>query len=235
MAASQNSQNSSGTIVPDSLNQHPSSGHQILLPSPFQGGREAVSLLSPFPSGFPMVPQPMGGFTQHSTLNMAPPNQFPHHLLASLPHGHPLGFSSTPPGQLPVGHSLQSREYNVLSNSHLVQGERQNNHMSQGENFNANSHNSSGWSSGFTTVLQDLSLDLGGVRRSSPHIESRTQVSHSNTFQQIYTMSRDILENIYFSLNSFFDIAQIRNLEDSYRNLDTQIERLIPHISHQTN
>ena len=48
-------------------------------------------------------------------------------------------------------------------------------------------------------------------------------------------MSRDILENIYFSLNSFFDIAQIRNLEDSYRNLETQIERLIPHVSHQTN
>ena len=102
------SQNTSGSTEPDSLNQHPSSGHQILLPSPFQGGREAVSLLSPFPSGFPMVPQPMGGFTQHSTLNMAPPNQFPHHLLASLSHGHPLGFSSTPPGQLPVGHSAES-------------------------------------------------------------------------------------------------------------------------------
>ena len=222
------SQNTSGSTDPDSLNQHPSSGHQILLPSPYQGGREAVSLLSPFHPVVPIVPQPMGA------LNMALPNQFPH-LLASLTHGHPLGFSSTPPGQLPVGHSLQSREYNVLSNSHPVQGERQNNHMSQGENFNANSHNSSGWSSGFTNVLQDLSLDLGGVRQSSPHIESRTQVSHSNTFQQIYTMSRDILENIYFSLNSFFDIAQIRNLEDSYRNLDTQIERLIPHISHQTN
>ena len=241
------SQNSSGTIVPDSLNQHPISGHQnswgttptsplgissILavptpLPGPYQGGREAVSLLSPLHPGVPIVPQPMGA------LNMAPPNQFPH-LLASLTHGHPLGFSSTLPGQLPVGHSLQSREYNVLSSSHPVQGESQNNRMSQGENSNENSHTSSGWSSGFTTVLQDLSLDLSGVRHSSSHIESRTQVSHSNTFQQIYTMSRDILENIYFSLNSFFDIAQIRNLEDSYRNLDTQIERLIPHISHQT-
>ena len=84
-------------------------------------------------------------------------------------------------------------------------------------------------------MLQDLSLDHSGVRQSSPHIESRTQVSHSYAFQQIYNMSRDILENIYFSLNSFFDIAQIRNLEDSYRNLETQIERLIPHVSHQTN
>ena len=170
------SQNTSGFTDPDSLNQHPSSRHQILLPSPYQGGKEAVSLLSPFHPGFPMVPQPMGA------LNMAPPNQFPH-LLASLTHGHPLGFPSTPPGQLPVGHSLQSREYNVLSNSHPVLGVRQNNHMSQGENFNENSHNSSGWSSGFTNVLQDLSLDLSGVRQSSPHIESRTQVSHNNAFQ----------------------------------------------------
>ena len=222
------SQNTSCSTEHDSLNHTPHSGHQILLPSPFQGGREEISLLSPFHPVVPTVPQPMG------TINIAPPHLFPH-LLAFPTPGHPLGFPSTPPGQLPVGHSLQSREYNVLSNSHPVQGERQNNHMSQGENFNANSHNSSGWSSGFTNVLQDLSLDLGGVRQSSPHIESRTQVSHSNTFQQIYTMSRDILENIYFSLNSFFDIAQIRNLEDSYRNLDTQIERLIPHISHQTN
>ena len=70
------SQNTSGSTDPDSLNQHPSSGHQILLPSPYQGGREAVSLLSPLHPGVPIVPQPMGA------LNMAPPNQFPH-LLAS--------------------------------------------------------------------------------------------------------------------------------------------------------
>ena len=117
------SQNTSGFTDPDSLNHIPSSGHQILLPSPFQGGREEISLLSPFHPVVPIVPQPMGA------LNMTPPNQFPH-LLAFPTHGHPLGFPSTPPGQLPVGHSLQSREYNVLSNSHPVQGERQINHVS---------------------------------------------------------------------------------------------------------
>ena len=88
MAASQNSQNSSGTIVPDSLNQHLISGHQnswgttptsplgissILavptpLPGPYQDGREAVSLLSPLHPGVQIVPQPMGA------LNMAQPN-----------------------------------------------------------------------------------------------------------------------------------------------------------------
>jgi len=43
-----------------------------------------------------------------------------------------------------------------------------------------------------------------------------------------------LLKTYIFSLNSFFDIAQIRNLEDAHRHLDTQIERLIPHVSHQT-
>ena len=79
-------------------------------------------------------------------------------------------------------------------------------------------------------MLQDLSLDHSVARPSSPHIESRTQVSHNYNFQQIYANSRDIMQNIYFSLNSLFDLAQIRNFEDFYRNLDTQIERL----SHQT-
>ena len=84
-------------------------------------------------------------------------------------------------------------------------------------------------------MLQDLSLDHSVARPSSPHIESRTQVSHNYNFQQIYANSRDIMENVYFSLNSLFDVAQIRNFEDFYKNLDTQIERLIPHVSHQTN
>ena len=47
-------------------------------------------------------------------------------------------------------------------------------------------------------------------------------------------MSRDIVENTYFLLNSFFDVAQIRNLEESHRLLDTQIDRLIPYVSQQT-
>ena len=43
------------------------------------------------------------------------------------------------------------------------------------------------------------------------------------------------MQNIYFSLNSLFDVAQIRTFEDFYKNLDNQIDRLIPHVSHQIN
>ena len=45
----------------------------------------------------------------------------------------------------------------------------------------------------------------------------------------------DIMRTIYFSLNTLFDVAQIRTFEDFYSNLDNQIARLIPHVSHQTN
>ena len=43
------------------------------------------------------------------------------------------------------------------------------------------------------------------------------------------------MQNIDFFLNSLFDVAQIRTFEDFYSNLDNQIARLIPHVSHQTN
>merc|ERR1711867_153270 len=133
------------------------------------------------------------------------------------------------PGQPSVGHAVQSSEYNVMSISYPVLGERQINHIPQGGNINVNSHNSSLWSSGFTNALQDHSLNLSGTRHPSSHTESPTQVSHSNTnnaFQQIFYVSRDIVENTYFSLNSFFYVAQIRNLEEAHRLLDTQIDRL---------
>ena len=164
------SPNGSGQACPDSLNHIPTTGQQNLLPCPSQDRRQAIQ-----PSSFnpvvPVVPQPMGA------INATPLNQFP---FLAFPNGLPMGFPSTVPGLLPGGHLLQSREYNVLNNSHPVHGERQINHIPQGENYNANSHNSSsGWSSGFTNVLQDLSLDHSVVRPSSPHIESRTQVSHS--------------------------------------------------------
>ena len=226
------SHNTSCSTEHDSLNQTTHSGLNILLPSPFQGGREETSLLSPSLPVAPFVPQPMGAINM---ANMAPLHLLPH-ILAFPNAGLPSGFPSTP-GQPPVGHILQSREYNVMSNSHPVQGERQINHISQGGNLNVNSHNSSAWSSGFTNALQDHSLDLSGARQQSSHTESTTQVSHSNTnnaFQQIFYVSRDIVENTYFSLNSFFDVAQIRSLEEAHRLLDTQIDRLIPYVSQQT-
>ena len=180
----------------------------------------------------PLVPQPMGVVNM---ANVAPLHLLPH-ILAFPNVGLPSGFPSTP-GQPPVGHVLQSREYNVMSNSHPVLGERQINHIPQGGNINVNSHNSSLWSSGFTNALQDHSLDPSRTRQPSSHTESASKVSHSNTnnaFQQLFYVSRDIVENTYFLLNSFFDVAQIRNLEESHRLLDTQIDRLIPYVSQQT-
>merc|ERR1712082_43868 len=129
------------------------------------------------------------------------------------------------------------REYNVISNSHPVLGERQINHIPQGGNIIINSHNSSPWSSGFTSALQDNSLDLSRARQlpSSPESASKvSQSSTSNTFQQLFYVSRDIVENAYFSLSSFYDVSQIRNLEESHRLIDTQISRLIPYVSQQT-
>ena len=101
-----------------------------------------------------------------------------------------------------MGPALQSREYNVYSSSHPVQGESQNNHILQGENSSENSHNSSGWTSGFTTLLQDLSMDLVNARHPPIHQESGSQVSPNSTFQQIYTNAKGAFEKIYFSLNS---------------------------------
>ena len=166
------SKNTSGSSDPDSFIQTPNPGLQpswgpspsfpwvspssvavsTPLLSPSQGGGQAVSLFPHSNPGVPFVPQPMG------VQNTAPLPQFPH-LLASLPYGLPFGIVSSHPGQLPVGPALQSREYNVYSSSHQVQGESQNNHTPQGENSSKNSHNSSGWTSGFTTILQDLSVE----------------------------------------------------------------------------
>ena len=77
-------------------------------------------------------------------------------------------------------------------------------------------------------------MDPCNARHPSLHQESGSQVSHSSTFQQIYTNAKGALEKIYFSLNSFFDIAQIRSLEDSYRNLEEHIGYLIPYASFQS-
>ena len=192
------SHNSSCSSEHDSLNQSIHSGLNILLPSPFQGGREDPSPSLPVA---PLIPQPRG------VINMA--NVAPLHLLPPILAfsnvGLPSGFPSTP-GQPSVGHAVQSSEYNVMSNSYPVLGERQINHIPQGGNININSHNSSLWSSGFTNALQDHSLDLSRTRQPPSHTESASKVSHSNTnnaFQQLFDVSRDIVENTYFYLVHF--------------------------------
>ena len=139
------SHNSSFSAENDSLNHSQQSGLNILLPRPFQGGREDQSPSLPVA---PLIPQPMG------VINMA--NVAPLHLLppvlAFSNVGSPSGLPSTP-GQLSVGSPVQSSKYNVMSNSHPVLGERQINHIPQGGNIIINSHNSSPWSSGFTSTL----------------------------------------------------------------------------------
>ena len=167
------SHSSSYSLDYDSLNQSIYSGLNILLPSPFQGGREDPSPSLPVA---PLIPQPRG------VINMA--NVAPLHLLPPILAfsnvGSPSGLPSTP-GQLSVGHAVQSSEYNVMSNSYPVLGERQINHIPQGGNININSHNSSPWSSGFTSALQDNSLDLSRTRQLPSSPESASKVSQSST------------------------------------------------------
>ena len=106
------SHSSSYSLEYDSLNQSIHSGHNILLPSPFQGGREDPSPSLPVA---PLIPQPRG------VINMA--NVAPLHLLPPILAfsniGSPSGLPSTP-GQLSVGHPVQSSEYNVMYNSYPV-------------------------------------------------------------------------------------------------------------------
>ena len=221
--------NISGPRGPDSNNQVPTTTGQFKIQPTSFNPTLPYSHNPTFPYShnptIPVVPQPMG------TNNASQLHQFP--LLA--PHnGFPMGFPHTVPGLVPGGNILQSREYPVPNNSHPVHGESHINNIPQGENSHENSHNSSSWSSGFTNVLQNLTLDHSVARTPSHHTQDN-KVSHNFNFQQIYANSRDVMQTIYFSLNTLFDVAQIRTFENFYSNLDNQIAMLIPHVSHQTN
>ena len=185
--------NNSGHRGPDSYNQLPTTGQFNFLPCPFQDSRQVIQPTSFNPTiphshnpTIPVVPQPMG------TTNATQLNQFP---FLALPNGFPMGFPHTVPGLVPGGNLLQSREYPVPNNSHPVHGESHINNIPQGENSYENSHNSSSWSSGFTNVLQDLSLDHSMARTPSHHTQDN-KVSHNLNFQQIYANSRDVMQTI---------------------------------------
>ena len=172
------SHNSSFSAENDSLNHSQQSGLNILLPRPFQGGREDQSPSLPVA---PFIPQPMG------VINTAPLQILPP-VLAFSHVGSPSGLPSTP-GQLSVGSPVQSSKYNVMSNSLPVLGERQSNLIPQGGNIILNSHNSSPWSSGFTSVLQDNSLDLSRARQlpSSPEFVPKvSQTSRVMNFSSYF-------------------------------------------------
>ena len=153
--------NSSVSAETDSQNQTQLTGFNILLPSPFQGGREDQSPLLPVA---PFVPQPLG---VHTT---APLQILPSGLAISHV-GSPTGLPSSP-GQLPMGSPTQNSKYLITSNSLPVLGERQNNLILQDGNLSLSSHNSSSWSSGFTGALQDNSFNLRRDRKPSPSPES---------------------------------------------------------------
>merc|ERR1711895_26488 len=140
-------------------------------------------------------------------------------------------------GQLSVGSPIQSSKYNIMSNSLPVLGERQNNLILQDGNLSLNSHNSLSWSSGFTGALQDNSFNLRRDRKPSPSPESAPKVSQSSTsndFQQLFYEARNIAEHTYSLIRSFFDVSQIKNLEESHRIIDNQIGRLAPFVGQQT-
>ena len=123
----------------------------------------------------------------------------------------------------------QGCEYSMLSTSHSTRVSKSLILFLGGENQNVNFHNSSGWSSSFTTRLQDV-MDLSSVwdgpvaspesfRMSggpSPVKGLGIQVSDHNSFQQIFTSAKNSLASTYFSINLLVDIAQIGNFEDMY-------------------
>ncbi len=141
------------------------------------------------------------------------------------PMGSPPGLPSSP-GQLQVESPIQNSKYLITSNSLPVMGERENNHILQGGNLSLNSHNSSYWCSG-------LRKDRNPAP--SPEFAPRVcQFSTSNEFQQLFYEARNIAEHTYFLIRYFFDVSQIKNLEDFHRIIDIQIGRITPFISQQT-
>ena len=147
----------------------------------------------------PYVPQPLG--ITPTTLPITSP------VLAISYIGSPSRLPYTT-GQRTMGSPVQNSEYNIMSNSLPVLGERRINLIPQ--------DNSLPWSSGFTDALQDKSLDHNRARQLPSSPESAPKVSQSSTsneFQQLYRESREIVENMQFLLSSFFDVSQIQNLE----------------------
>ena len=138
----------------------------------------------------------------------------------------PISHLPPSPGQLPMGSPIQNSKYLITSNSLPLLGERENNHILQGGNLSLNSHNSSYWCSGFRRD-----------RNPSPSPEFAPKVSQSSTsneFQQLFYEARNIAEHTYSLIRYFFDVSQIKNLEEFHRIIDIQIGRITPFVSQQT-
>ena len=112
----------------------------------------------------PYVPQPLG--IPSTTLPITSP------VLAISYIGSPSRLPYTT-GQRTMGSPVQNSEYNIMSNSLPVLGERRINLIPQ--------DNSLPWSSGFTDALQDKSLDRNRARQLPSSPESAPKVNQTST------------------------------------------------------
>ena len=162
----------------------------------------------------PFVPQPMGSPTT-APISHLPPS----------------------PGQLPMGSPTQDSKYLIKSNSLPLMGERENNLTPQGGNISLNARDGSSWTLGFTGTPQDDFHNLRKDREPSPSPESALEVSQSSTsneFKRLFCESRNLVEHTYSLIRSFFDRSQIHTLEEYHRIIDSQIIRLAPFVSQQS-
>merc|ERR1712163_102993 len=138
-----------------------------------------------------------------------------------------MGPGLPSPGQRQVDSSNKGSKYLMSSGSLPNLGEGGFNLIPQ-ENISLRSQDRTSWSSGFTQDLQD------NYRMSPSSPQSAVKVSDSSTsneFKHLYCESRDYVEHVYFLIGSFFDMSQIQALEQSHRNIDSQISRLAPFAS----
>ena len=182
----------------------------------------------------PFVPQPMGSPTT-APISHLPPS--PCQLPMGSPTTAPIFHLPPSPGQLPMGSPTQDSKYLIKSNSLPVLGERENNLTLQGGNISLNARDGSSWTLGFTGTPQDDFHNLRKDREPSPSPESALEVSQSSTsneFQRLFCESRNLVEHTYSLIRSFFDRSQIHTLEEYHRIIDSQIIRLAPFVSQQS-
>ena len=86
-----------------------------------------------------------------------------------------------------------------------------------------------------TAPISHLPPSPGQLPMGSPEFTPKvSQSSTSNEFQQLFYEARNIAEHTYFLIRYFFDVSQIKNLEEFYRIIDIQIGRITPFVSQQT-
>ena len=86
-----------------------------------------------------------------------------------------------------------------------------------------------------TAPISHLPPSPGQLPMGSPEFTPKvSQSSTCNEFQQLFYESRNIAEHTYSLIRYFFDVSQIKNLEEFYRIIDIQLGRITPFVSQQT-